>query len=182
MLLAVTLNVGAGWSVMATGVAQMLVFALMQAFSVTVVGTAIGLGAVYVFELVPEAGEPCTVIAVVAGKVPAAALDGEGVIVQVSPVAVPSFWIDAVKPCVFPAVSEAGKVGGMSVMLVAGMVKFVVAQTVVHTDAHPCTVTFRDGAAISAVSVKVVDEQLLAQETEPNPTPLMMEKLASCGF
>jgi hypothetical protein len=128
---------------MATGVAQMLGFALMQAFSVTMVGTAIGLGAVYEFELVPEAGEPCTVIVVAAEvNVPGAALDGEGVSVHVSPVAVPSFWIDAVKPCVFPPVSEAGIIGGLSEMLVDGMVKFVVAQVVSHTDAHPCTVTF----------------------------------------
>jgi len=142
-LVAVTLNVGAGWSVMATGVAQMLGFALMQAFSVTVVGTVIGLGAVYVFELVPEAGEPCTVMAVVVEvSVPGAALDGEGVNDHVSPVAVPSFWIDAVKACVFPPVSEAGMVGGLSEMLVAGMLKFVVAQTLVDTDAQPCTVVF----------------------------------------
>jgi len=166
---------------MATGVAQMLGFALMQAFSVTVVGTVIGLGAVYVFELVPDAGEPCTVIAVVAEvNVPGAALDGEGVNVQVSPVAVPSFWMDAVKPCVFPAISEAGMVGGLSEMLVAGMVKFVVAQVVSHTDAHPCTVAFCDGAAINAVSVNMVDEQLLVQEKAPGPLSIL--KLAHCGF
>ena len=116
------LNVGAGWSMMATGVAQMPGFALMQAFSVTLVGVVIVAGAVYVFELVPEAGEPCWVMVVAEVNVPGAALDGDGANVQVSPVAVPSFWIDAVKPCVFPLVSEAGIVAGLSVMLVAGMV------------------------------------------------------------
>lgn len=50
------------------------------------------------FELVPEVGEPCTVMVVVAEvSVPGAELVGEGVNVQVSPVAVPSFWMDAVK-------------------------------------------------------------------------------------
>ncbi len=131
-------NVGAGSRVMATGVAQMLVFAVMQAFSVTVVSVATVAGALYVFELVPEAGEPCTVIVVVAEvSVPGAALDGEGVNVQVSPVAEPSFWMEAVKVCVFPPVSGPGIVGGLSVMVVAGMVKFVVAQTLVDTEAHP---------------------------------------------
>jgi len=87
-LVAVTLNVGSGLSVMETGVAQMLVFAVMQAFSVTVVGVVIVLGAVYVFALVPDVGEP--VMAVVAEvSVPGAALDGEADNVQVSPVAVP---------------------------------------------------------------------------------------------
>jgi len=60
----------------------------MQAFSVTVVGVVIVLGAVYVFALVPDVGEP--VMAVVAEvSVPGAALDGEADNVQVSPVAVP---------------------------------------------------------------------------------------------
>jgi hypothetical protein len=45
-LVAVTLNVGSGLSVMATGVAQILKFAVMQAFSVTVVGIVIVAGAV----------------------------------------------------------------------------------------------------------------------------------------
>jgi hypothetical protein len=96
-----------------------------------------------VFELVPEAGEPCTVMDVVAEvSVPGAALDGAGVNAHVSPVAVPSFWMDAVNACVFPLVSGAAIVGGLSVMVVAGMLKFDVAQTVVDTDAHPCTVRF----------------------------------------
>jgi hypothetical protein len=86
--------------------------------------------------LVPEAGEPCTVMVVVAeASVPGAALDGEGVSVQVSPVAVPSFWIVAVKACVFPPVKGLDTVGGLSVMVVAGMLKFVVAQTVVAVGA-----------------------------------------------
>lgn len=98
------------------------------------------------FELVPEAGEPCTVMVVVAEvSVPDEALDGDGVNVQVSPVAVPSFWIDAVKACVFPPASGEAIVGGLSVMEVAGMLKFVVAQAVVYTDAHTCTVVFCAG-------------------------------------
>lgn len=45
-MVAVTLKVGAGWSVMATGVAQRLVFRVRQAVSVTVVGVVIVAGAV----------------------------------------------------------------------------------------------------------------------------------------
>ena len=172
------MNVGGGWSAMATGVAQMLAFAVMQAISVTVAGDAIVAGAVYVFELVPEAGEPCWVMVVVAEvNVPV-----DGVSVQVSPVAAPSFWMDAVKGSFVPPVSGFWAVGGLSEMLVAGMVKFVVAQAVSHTDAQPCTVTFCDGAAINAVSAKTVEAALVVAEREPSPIPLMMEKFASCGF
>lgn len=42
----VTVKVGGGQSVMATGVAQMLTFAAMQTFSVTVAGAVMGFGAV----------------------------------------------------------------------------------------------------------------------------------------
>jgi hypothetical protein len=131
---------------MVTG-AQMLVFAVMQTFNVTAAADVIVAGAVYVFgPLVPEVGEPCTVMVVVAEvSVPGAALDGVGVNVQVSPVAVPSFWMDAVNACVFPPASGAAIVGGLSVMEVTGMLKFVLAQTVVDTDAHPCTVAFCAG-------------------------------------
>ena len=169
---------------MVTGVAQMLVFAVMQTFNVTAAADVIVAGAVYVFgPLVPEVGEPCWVMVVVAEvSVPGAELVGEGVNVQVSPVAVPSFWMDAVKACVFPPVSGPVIVGGLSVMVVAGIVKFAVAQTVGATDAHICTVRFRDGAAINAISVKAVDEQLLVQEREPSPIPLVMEAIACCGF
>jgi hypothetical protein len=132
---------------MVSGVAQMPVFAVMQTFSVTAAAEVIVAGAVYVFgPLVPEVGDPCTIIAVVAEvSVPELTLDGEGVRVQVSPVAVPSFWMDAVKACVFPLASGADIVGGLSVMVVAGILKFVVAQTVVDTDAQPCTVAFCEG-------------------------------------
>ena len=67
-------------------------------------------------------------------------------------------------------------------MEVAGMVKFVVAQAVSHTDAQPCTVTFCEGAAMSAVSVRTVEAALVVAEREPSPAPLMIVKLASCGF
>jgi hypothetical protein len=82
LFVAVTLNVGSGLRVIATGTAQMLVFALMQAFSVTVVGV--------VLALVPEVGGPVIVV-VAEVSVPDAALVGEAVNVQVSPVALPAF-------------------------------------------------------------------------------------------
>ena len=78
-------------------------------------------------------------------SVPAAAPDGEADNVQVSPEAVPKFCTDALKFCVFPAVSDADIVAGLSEMVVAGMVKFVVAQIFVCTDAHPCTMAFCAG-------------------------------------
>lgn len=46
LLLAVTVNVGGGCSVIETGVAQIFAFAAMQTFSVTVVGVVMGMGAV----------------------------------------------------------------------------------------------------------------------------------------
>jgi hypothetical protein len=78
---------------MATGVAQIFGFAVMHTFSVAVVAVVIVFGAVYVFgPLVPEVGEPCSVMGVVAEvSAPGAALDGDGVSVQVRPLAVPSF-------------------------------------------------------------------------------------------
>jgi hypothetical protein len=78
-------------------------------------------------------------------SVPGAALDGEADKVQVSPEAVPKFCTEALKLCVFPAVSDANIVAGLSEMDVAGMVKLTVAQTLVDTEAHPCTMAFCAG-------------------------------------
>jgi hypothetical protein len=90
--------------------------------------------------------------------------------------------MDAVKACVFPPISGPAMVGGLSVIEVAGMVKFVVAQTVGSAKAHPCTVTFCDGYPIKAASVKVEVEQLLVQVSVASPTPLAILKFASCGL
>jgi hypothetical protein len=78
-------------------------------------------------------------------SVPGAALDGEGVSVQVRLLAVPSFWMEAVNGCVLPAVNGPLRLAGLRVMVVAGMLKFVVAQTVGAIDAHPDTETFCAG-------------------------------------
>jgi len=84
---------------------------------------------------------------VVVGEVnaPGAALDGEGVSVQVREFAMPSFEMDAENDCVLPSVRTPGSDGGFSVIVVAGILKFTVAQTVGAAVAQACTTAFCEG-------------------------------------
>jgi len=121
----------------------------MHAFSVTVVGVVIEAGAVYVFgPLVPDVGDPCTLIVVLdALSEPGAAFEGDGDNVQVKLFAMPSFWIDAENDCVLPPVKAVVTVCGLSVIEVTGTLTFVLVQTGVATGSatHACTTTLGEG-------------------------------------